>query len=242
MKIFNFFKAKHAVVTEIDNNNDPFIDELFLKIFPNGDTDLIELTNNLLIIINNAISKEEAKHLSCAAAITAYSDGGFSSRFCLERLQQHLAGKGCLKYFNKQKLQEFYALLRKYHKPKDIDLKSVLPKDYLAWFLDIVKSNPQATNEDEISDTSGEFGLEPTNPVPVFGVPNNDVYLGRLRTLNGMPIYWDRVGCIELETIFQPVDNYDIYDAKKNKIANIYISSYHLSISKKAPKGFILIK
>jgi hypothetical protein len=238
MGIFNFSKAKKH--TESDNN-DPFIDELYLKIFPNGEKDLAELTNNLLKIINNSMSWEEAKHLSLAAAITAYSDGGFSSRFCLERLHQHIAGKDCLKYFTEQTLQEFYALLRKYHKPKEIDLRNVFPKEHLDELLDLIKSNPQTTNEDEISDTIGEFGLEPTNPVPVFGVPNNNVYLGRLRTPDGNPIYWDRVGSMKVENIYEPVDNYNIYDVNNNKIANIYISSYHLKISKKAPKGFIII-
>ena len=38
---------------------------------------------------------------------------------------------------------------------------------------------------DEIPEGIGEFGLEITNPIPVNGIPENEIYLSRLKTSDG---------------------------------------------------------
>jgi hypothetical protein len=235
MGLFNFFKKNKSV-------NNPELNEILGKmtnaIFPNGQQDIDERTNALLRILNNKVDVQTAKTIVLKSSSICYTSSSRGNPFETERLRQHLAGY-CLQYFDEKQLQDFYILLvNTVLKPKELDWASMMPKEFAQLILHQIKSNPQATVTDEIYGTVGEFGLEPSNPVPVYGVPSNEVYLGRLRTLDGMPIKWDRVGSMRHESINEPIDNYNIFDSKGIKIANIYISPYHLHTSLKAPKGF----
>jgi hypothetical protein len=237
MGLFNFFKTNKST-----NNSE--LNELLGKItktiFPNGQKDIDERTNALLRILNNKVDVQTAKTILMRSSSICYT-ANLRSEFDVKLLKQHLAGY-CLHYFNEKSLQDFYILLiDTVMKPKELDWVSMMPKEFARLFLDKIKSNPQATVNDEIYGMDGEFGLEQTNPVPVYGIPNSDVYLGRLRTFDNMPVKWDRVGSVEIDGIYEPIDNYNIFDSKGNKIANIYISPYHLHTSLKAPKGFKII-
>lgn len=234
MGLFDFFKK-----TKPNNSSElnDWRDKAFKEIFPNGDKDINERTNSLLHILNNTIDVETAKSIVIKSSSICYLSN-LKNEFDIERLRQHLAGY-CLHYFNDKTLQDFYIyLVDTILKPKELDWVSMMPKEISQLILAQIKSNPQATVTNQIYGTIGEFGLEPSNPVPVYGVPSNNVYLGRLRTLDGMPIKWDRVGSMKQDNIYEMIDNYNIFDSKGNKIANIYISPYHLRTSLKAPKGF----
>jgi hypothetical protein len=237
MGLFNFFKKNKST------NNTEFnelLGKMTKTIFPNGQKDIDERTNALLHILNNKVDIRTVKTILMRSSSICYT-ANLRGAFDIERLRQHLAGY-CLQYFDEKSLQEFYILLvNSILKPKELDWVSMMPKEFAQLLLQQIKSNPQATVTDEIYGTVGEFGLDPTNPVPVYGIPNNDVYLGRLRTLDGMPIKWDRVGSIQINGIYEPIDNYNAFDSKGNKIANIYISPYHLHTSLKAPKGFKMV-
>ncbi len=93
---------------------------------------------------------------------------------------------------------------------------------------------------DEIPEGHGEFGHESTNPVPVKGIPSSEIYLGRLRW-EGAPVTWRRLGSFGAENIEMPIDGYEILDANSARVAMIYISPYHKTISRKAPKGFTIV-
>lgn len=237
MGLFNFFKKDKS-------NNNAELNALMHKtlkdIFPNGQKDIDERTSSLLLILDNKVDVQTAKNIVIKSSSICYTSNLLRA-FDIERLRQHLAGY-CLQYFDEKQLQDFYILLvNTVLKPKEFDWVSKMPKEIAQFMLQQIKSNPQATVTDEIYGTIGEFGLEPSNPVPVYGVPSNEVYLGRLRTLDDMPIKWDRVGSMQYNGIYELIDNYNVYDSKGNKIANIYISPYHLHTSLKAPKGFKMI-
>lgn len=237
MKLFDFLKKSKSA-----NNSE--LKEIFGKmtkeIFPNGQKDIDERTNILLRILNNKIDKQTANTIVIRSSSICYTSN-LRGEFDLERLRQHLAGYS-LQYFDEKQLQDFYILLvDTVLKQKELDWVSMMPKEYAQIILQQIKSNPQATVTDEIYGTTGEFGLEPSNPVPVYGVPSNEVYLRRLRTLDDMPIKWDRVGSMKCNGIYKLIDKYNICDSKGNKIANIYISPYHLHTSLKAPKGFKIV-
>jgi hypothetical protein len=237
MGLFKFFK-KNKSTNNAELN--ALMDKTLKDIFPNGQKDIDERTNVLLRILNNKIDVKTAKTILMRSSSICYT-GNLRGAFDVERLRQHLAGY-CLQYFDEKSLQDFYILLvDTILKPKELDWVSMMPKEFAQLIVQQIKSNPQATITDEIYGTVGEFGLEPSNPVPVYGVPSNEVYLGRLRTLDSMPIKWDRVGSMQHESINEPIDNYNVFDSKGNKIANIYISPYHLHTSLKAPKGFKMI-
>ncbi len=236
MGLFNFFKRKKSA-----NNAelDAFLYDALKEIFPNGQKDIDERTNKLLRILNYKVDTNTAKTILMKASSICHSYN-MRGAFEIEDLRNHLVE--FQHFFDEKSLQDFYILLvDTVLKPKEIDWVSMMPKEFAQIVLQQIKSNPQATVTDEIYGTVGEFGLELSNPVPVYGVASSRVYLGRLRTLDGMPIKWERVGSTEHENINKPIDIYNIFDSKGYKIANIYISPYHLRTSLKAPKGFKMI-
>lgn len=91
---------------------------------------------------------------------------------------------------------------------------------------------------DEIPGGYGEFGLSINNPVPVNGILSSDKYLGRLKTIDGLDITWNRVGSGGADNIDNPIDIYKIKDSNGMDRQTIYISPYHPSTSKKAPRGY----
>ena len=151
--------------------------------------------------------------------------GGFSK----ERLKQHLLPYA-LHYFNDESLSNFYNYL--------------LSKNVRASFLDsareFAQSNPTGTDQDEMPEGYGEFGLEITNPIPTASIPDSYFYLDRLRTLSGEKITYDRIGGMKAPNIKHTVDGYSI-SANGKQIAIIYICAYNKKTSSKAPKSFKLV-
>ena len=61
--------------------------------------------------------------------------------------------------------------------------------------------NEEGTEEDMIPEGYGEFGLEVTNPIPVNTVMGSITYLGRLRTLDGQKVEYNRIGSTSADNI-----------------------------------------
>ena len=97
----------------------------------------------------------------------------------------------------------------------------------------------QDKKSDIMADGYGEFGLEPTNPIPTSSIPHSYFYLDRLRTKNGSKITYDRMGSVSSANIGNLIDEYSIsLDGKE--LTSIYICPYNEVTSTKAPKGFKL--
>lgn len=127
------------------------------------------------------------------------------------------------------------------HMNHEADWTRHMPKVIAQMILDEIESNPQAcTTEDKIAAGVGPFGLTPSNPVPVFGIPSNEIYLSRLRTQTGQQISWKRIGSLYNETVKKSIDEYEVCDSDGTFITYIYISPYHWRTSQKAPEGFII--
>lgn len=108
-------------------------------------------------------------------------------------------------------------------------------------FYELLKNlNEDGTDQDIIPEGMGEFGYDVTNPIPVNTVFGNTAYLGRLRTLNGIKVRYERRGSTGAANIKNLIDIYDIYEEEK-KIATLYISPYNKKNSTVAPKGFKLV-
>ena len=93
---------------------------------------------------------------------------------------------------------------------------------------------------DVIPGAYGEYGLCPTNPVPVRGIPANEAYLRSLRLLSGEGFKWHRIGSTGAPNISDPIDMYQITTNGGTDLCVIYISPYQSIISQKAPKGFFI--
>ena len=127
-------------------------------------------------------------------------------------------------------------------KPTEIDWPSKVPTEIAVKFLNEIKTNSQACRTtDQIPNAKGPFGLSSSNPVPVYGIPSNEIYLGRLRMPNGDLLRWRRLQSISHENIEKSIDDYEIFDRSGATIAHIYISAYHWRTSLKPPAGFKII-
>lgn len=94
---------------------------------------------------------------------------------------------------------------------------------------------------DELPNGQGEFGLEKTNPVPTNTPKGSDAYLRRLRTLDGKPIKFSRIGSVGVELFpDQVIDGYSISSDSGEKLPTLWFNMYHKRNSNKAPKGFYL--
>ena len=114
----------------------------------------------------------------------------------------------------------------------------------------------------------GEFGLDKTNPIPVYGIDNIPAYLDKLRyeynSISGSstktynPVTFQRtfdsdetsIGSrkpldepiatsTSASNIKGHIDVYNLYSFGGNKLAKIYINCYSLKTSNKVPNGFI---
>lgn len=123
---------------------------------------------------------------------------------------------------------------------KKQDWTEVFPTEIVEPLLNEIKNNSQATNQNYISQGFGEFGLEKTNPIPVYGIPSNEEYLRSLRTNNDEVLSYRRTGSIEVENINNRVDEYELFNQQGDTIAFIYISPYHWKTSTRVPVGFYI--
>jgi len=79
---------------------------------------------------------------------------------------------------------------------------------------------------DEMPEGVGEFGLEPTNPIPVNTVQGSILYLGGLRAPDGTRVNNERLGSLKVSNIQKPIDKYLITHENGSELAVIYISPY----------------
>lgn len=125
--------------------------------------------------------------------------------------------------------------------------------------LDVMEANPMfqeqkklfeamsamcadGVDSDEMPNGQGEYGLESSNPIPCKTIFGSTAYLGRLRTIDGVKVTYDRIGSFESDVSPYPVDGYAIAHPNGESLGTIYISPYQQRISSKAPKGFVLAK
>ena len=99
MGLFDFLKPKK---TELDDN----LSQLLKAFFPKGETDISAGTNELLLILNNTIDKNEARNIF----VKSVSMSRVASNFDKERLVNHLRGY-CLQHFNEKQLDKFFDYL-----------------------------------------------------------------------------------------------------------------------------------
>ncbi len=97
--------------------------------------------------------------------------------------------------------------------------------------------NAGGCTTDEIPNGIGEFGLEPTNPIPTNTVYGSILYLGGLRAPDGTVVNNKRLGSVGADNIKKPIDKYLITHKNGNEFAIIYISPYQAINSKKSPAG-----
>lgn len=99
MGIFNFFNSKK-------NEQKDAVPHMFNSIFPKGRKDMYAGADELLRILNNSITREEARDILVKSAALSR----ITKKFDKERLITHLSGY-CLHHFNEKQIEQFYNYL-----------------------------------------------------------------------------------------------------------------------------------
>ena len=110
-------------------------------------------------------------------------------------------------------------------------------KEQIELFEIMSEANKGGCTTDEMPEGIGEFGLVPTNPIPVNTVQGSILYLGGLRAMDGTRVNNKRLGSLGADNIQKPIDEYLITHQDGDELAIIYISPYQARNSRKAPKG-----
>lgn len=99
MGLFDFLKPKKDVMKDA-------MAQMSASFFPKGEKDINAVTDAVLHILNNKISREEAKGI----ALKSVAISRISKEFSKERLKAHLAGY-CLQHFNDKQVETFQGYL-----------------------------------------------------------------------------------------------------------------------------------
>ena len=99
MGFFDFLKPKQSPMNDM-------LAQMHAKIFPKGQKDMDAVTDALLYILDNKISRSEAQNI----AVKSTAISRISKEFSKERLKQHLAGY-CLQHFNDKQIETFHGYL-----------------------------------------------------------------------------------------------------------------------------------
>lgn len=99
MGLFDFFRKKKNLQSEM-------MKKMADNLFPKGEQDINAGANELLRILENNISRDEAKNIF----VKSYALCAISERFDKNRLKTHLSGY-CLQYFTEKQIVEFHGYL-----------------------------------------------------------------------------------------------------------------------------------
>jgi hypothetical protein len=99
MGLFDFLKPKK-------NELNDMMAQMSASFFPKGEKDINAVTDAVLHILNNKISRDEAKNI----ALKSVAISRISKAFSKERLKAHLAGY-CLQHFNDKQVETFHGYL-----------------------------------------------------------------------------------------------------------------------------------
>ncbi len=131
----------------------------------------------------------------------------------------------------------------------------------------IVSTNHDNSYSDQHPNAHGEFGLEKSNPIPIYGIDNIPIYMDKLRykytSISGSgavtynPVEFVRtsendespIGSIRPDhdlpasgtsspNIEGTIDVYNLYSIGGEKLAKIYVNCYSLKTSNRVPDGF----
>jgi hypothetical protein len=145
--------------------------------------------------------------------------------------------------------------------------KKIIIKEQKSVMHEMILLSPHDNSLKDINPNGeGQFGLEKTNPIPVYGVDNVPAYMDKIRykyisEKSGNVVY-NPVEYIRTtdsddskngstkptgtliasgtssENIKGVIDVYNLYSIGNQKLGKIYINSYSLKTSNKVPEGF----
>mgnify|MGYP000380909133 FL=1 len=199
--------------------------KIFKLYFPGGQDEQVRLVNGLIKELNNKYEYKVVANNYVFVLTSLFMDDDKSLSRVTEKVLNRINNP-----LSREEIKVIYNYAIQNNEQLSITL-GLLQKMY-----DMCDTG---TDLDEMPQGYGEFGMDITNPIPTNGVPDNEVYLRRLRLPNGDKITWDRYGSCKAENIDAIIDHYKIMDTFGNTICSLYICPYNRKTSDRRPKGFI---
>lgn len=94
---------------------------------------------------------------------------------------------------------------------------------------------------DRLSTGTGPFGECATNPIPVNEPLGEIIYLNRLRNANGVGFFYHRLGSLQVDSVPEPVDMYELIAVDKSERRTLFFCMYYPRRSLLAPTGLSLL-
>lgn len=234
MGLFNFLRPKK---TELEQELGEFIDHLH----PGGTKEILFKANEVLKMSNGRLTVNEAAKIYGQAkvryTVTATLFDGVQQRGATADDLVHATMKDSDGKLNSTEAARivYYVVFDQV----DHSLETILTlRKYLEGLFG---TDRVGCDTDEIPTGIGEFGFDPTNPIPVRGLAANHIYLESLRTNDGRKVENKRNGSLTVANISGNIDEYEITQSG-NFLCNLYISPYNQKISSLPPKNFILVR
>lgn len=124
------------------------------------------------------------------------------------------------------------------HKENDIDEPKTKQLGDIPPFVSMLGIDEDC---DELPNAQGEFGLVPTNPIPVNSHIGETVYINKLRSKTGVGFLYHRLGSVQTSVTNKPVDLFELVSVDAMQKVKLYFDIYHPRRSTKCPKDLNLL-
>ena len=94
---------------------------------------------------------------------------------------------------------------------------------------------------DEIEGAFGNFGYEPTNPIPVNGPVGETVYINRLRGKSGVGFMYHRIGSVQSPPANHPLDHFELVALDASERHELFFDLYYFHRSTQVPEGLSML-
>lgn len=230
MGLFNFPKKKPDLVGGLTA-------ELMPLVYPGGIQEMHHRGNVIVQLTNGKFAQQEAAELFTKAKLRIlFAQIKFDGVAHLGITAQRLLDSTIKDSNGKLSLMEAAAI--GYYAICDKTDNSLQTPKLIKNLLEAQYGSDEFTQcGNEVPSALGDFGFDPTNPVPARGIASSKLYLSRLRTIHGGSVEFSRVRTIQVPNIPTAVDEYQFaISASPNKL---YVCPFCRSTSSKAPHGFV---
>lgn len=230
MGLFDFFKRK-----EQKDALNAYLEEMQNKMFPGGKQEIARQVREVASLLDNKYELQEVSQILLYMSSLMFTAQDKSA----ERVVRIGAMNRPNNIFSEKSLMTIYKYVvrQQFVRAFKTDNEQMFNEFYKS-----LGNVEDGATTDVIPGAYGDYGLCATNPIPVRGVPANEIYLNSLELLSGEGFSWTRIGSTSAPNISRPIDIYKIITNKGDEICRIYISPYQNVISKKAPRGFAIKK
>lgn len=202
-------------------------------IFPGGKEQMRNVGREIIFYLNGKFKIEEMFQLYIRDYFFFLIDGDIYALYMHMKMRYN-------KLLSKEEQINLMAILfinrsnpnYKFNKDNDLSFSTDFIKD-------VIKTTEENDNEGVMRGATGKFGIEKTNPIPVFGHNGLKEYFDKVCLENGHECKYERLGSTGSKNINGIIDVYAIFDSEtKDKVCDLFVCIYNKHTSKIIPQGF----